>query len=177
MKTLILLLTLTVLVSGKKQMSYPVPPDSPVRLFYIQHSRNTNTYVYDANLKGKSFDTAEPVNVYRIMYAEDGKKAPLTAIQRKLAYGLSAKALGNNKYECNLAALPSKKLMLRLDSHGKPQVTVNCNGQDMVLTKLFIKNANDANPLKTEVQYIDFTGRHPKTGIEIKERFYPENSK
>lgn len=177
MKTLVILLTLTVFVSGKKQMSYPVPPDSPVRLFYIQHSRNTNTYIYDANLKGKSFDTAEPVKVYRIMYAEDGKKAPLTAIQRKLAYGISAKALGNNKFECSLAALPSKKIMLHLDSHGKPRVTVSCNGMEMVLTKLFIKNANDINPLKTEVQYIDFTGKHPKTGAEIKERFYPENAR
>lgn len=174
MKTVSLLFLLSMFVSGSRQVSYPVPPDSAVRLFYIQHSRNTNTYVYDANIKGKFFDPAEPVKVYRILYAEDGQKAPLTAMQRKLAYGITATPLGNNKFECSLAALPSKKLLLYMDSHKRPHIIVTCNGHEMVLTKLFIKNANDSNPLKTEISYIDFAGYNGKTGAELKERFYPE---
>jgi hypothetical protein len=35
------------------------------RLFYIQHSDNHNTYVYDANIKAGIIDSSQPINAYR----------------------------------------------------------------------------------------------------------------
>jgi hypothetical protein len=41
--------------SGYSQ-NYPEPAKTPTRLFYIQHSDNHNTYVYDANIKAGIID-------------------------------------------------------------------------------------------------------------------------
>jgi hypothetical protein len=40
------------------------------RLFYIQHSDNHNTYVYDANIKAGIIDSSQPINAYRIVYTK-----------------------------------------------------------------------------------------------------------
>ncbi len=40
-------------------------------LFYITRSMNTNAVVYEANLVDGKLNTAEPVKVYWIMYAQD----------------------------------------------------------------------------------------------------------
>jgi hypothetical protein len=40
------------------------------RLFYIQHSDNHNTYVYDANIKAGIIDSSQPINTYRIVYTQ-----------------------------------------------------------------------------------------------------------
>lgn len=73
------------------QKLHPVPPKNAASLFYIQHSDNHNTFVYEAVLKGKLLHEEEPVSVYRKMYAKKGKTEPLTAIQRTMAYGVDCK--------------------------------------------------------------------------------------
>jgi hypothetical protein len=45
-------------------------------LFYIQHSDNHNTYVYDANIKAGIIDSSQPINAYRIVYTKNGIKNP-----------------------------------------------------------------------------------------------------
>jgi hypothetical protein len=47
-----------------------------LRLFYIQHSDNHNTYVYDANIKAGIIDSSQPINTYRIVYTQNGIKKP-----------------------------------------------------------------------------------------------------
>jgi hypothetical protein len=51
--------------SGYSQNDYPEPAKTPTRLFYIQHSDNHNTYVYDANIKAGIIDSSQPINAYR----------------------------------------------------------------------------------------------------------------
>jgi hypothetical protein len=51
------------------------------RLFYIQHSDNHNTYVYDANIKAGIIDSSQPINTYRIVYTQNGIK-PLSRLQK-----------------------------------------------------------------------------------------------
>jgi hypothetical protein len=56
--------------SGYSQNDYPEPAKTPTRLFYIQHSDNHNTYVYDANIKAGIIDSSQPINTYRIVYTQ-----------------------------------------------------------------------------------------------------------
>lgn len=174
MKTLLLLFVLWAGVPCMHaQKGYPVPPDTPGRLFYIQHNRNHNTFVYDANLKGKALDADEPIDVYRITYTKGGKKEGLSAIQRRMAYGVTCSKMKNGHYEFCLVSFPGKKLYLKPGTDGKYIVTTTINGKDMVLDRVFLSMKNDS-VLNPELEYAEFCGKCPKTGKEIKEKFYPK---
>lgn len=153
------------------QQGYPVPKTGPAHLFYIQHSNNYNTFVYDANFASqKKLDESEPVKAYRITYTKGGIKEELNPMQRKLAYGIDFKKTGDNAFDCTLAAYPAKKLALKLLADGKPYVTVSVNGKSMVLKKLFLL----LNKTGTGVIHIDFYGKDIATGKDISERFFIE---
>ena len=84
--------------TGSGDLVYPVPPLNSQRLFYLQRTPNVNTIVYDLNLTNDGkLNTVEPVKAYWIRYAENGQKQDLNYIQRKFAYGLTAKELDNGK--------------------------------------------------------------------------------
>jgi len=173
MKKYLPILLLIIALSGfvTPQQEYPVPPAAPGHLFYIQHSNNHNTFVYDANFTSpKKLDDKEPVKVYRITYTKGGIKEELNPMQRKLAYGIDFKKTGTNAFDCTLAAYPAKKLSLKLHADGKPYVTVTVNGKNIVLKKMFLL----VNKTGTSVIHIDFYGKDSATGKEIKERFIIE---
>jgi hypothetical protein len=168
MKMFILFIVALGVQAAAGQEGYPVPPNADGRLFYIQHSNNHNTFVYDANFSGyKKLDANEPVTIYRINYEDGGVKEPLTSIQRKMAYGISFKNKGQNVFEFSLAAYPEKTLLLKLHSNGKPYVSVTVNGKPIVLRKMFLY----CNKLGTKVSHIDFYGTDA-SHKDVKERFF-----
>jgi hypothetical protein len=167
---LLVLISLLQFAFSNPQQEYPVPPAAPGHLFYIQHSNNHNTFVYDANFTSpKKLNETEPVKVYRITYTKGGIKEELNPIQRRLAYGIDFNKTGTNTFDCTLAAYPAKKLALKLHADGKPYVTVTVNGKNIVLKKMFLL----VNKTGTSVIHIDFYGKD-STGKEIKERFIIE---
>lgn len=170
MKKITILFMLFGWLSAQAQKGYPVPPDSATRLFYIQHSNNHNTFVYDANMAGKKLITANPVSVYRLCYTRGkaGLKEELSAIQRKMAYGITVSTADAASCTFTLAAYPEKKIAVRLEKDGRPYVTVNVNGKNIVLKKMFLL----VNKSGTNVTYIDFYGKDAATGKEVVERFY-----
>lgn len=165
---IIALFSLLIVSFSTPEQEYPVPPVGKNHLFYIQHSNNHNTFVYDANFTAtKKLSETEPVKVYRITYTKGGIKEELSPMQRKLAYGIDCKKTAPNTFDCTLAAYPSKKLVLKLHQDGSPYVTVNVNDKNIVLKKMFLL----VNKTGTNVTYIDFYGKDNATGKEIKERF------
>ena len=150
------------------QDGYPVPPDSPLRLFYIQHANNHNTFVYDANFAaGKSLKESDPINVYRINYKKGGIKEELTMMQRKMAYGVEFTKTGCNSFDFSLAAYPSKKMSLKLCNAATPRVCVQINGKNIHLKRMFLF----CNKMGTSVSSINFYGKDLATGKEITENF------
>ncbi|MFP9115989.1 DUF4833 domain-containing protein [Flavobacterium sp. RHBU_3] len=150
------------------QQGYPTPADSQRRLFYIQHSKNHNTFVYDANLaKAGKLNTADPVEVYRITYEEGGAKEELTQVQRKMAYGVTVNSVSASGCEFTLSAYPAQKLVLKLGKEGKPYVTTHINGKTITLKRLYLQMGK----LGTNVLYIDFYGKDAN-GKEVSERLY-----
>lgn len=169
MKKLFLFLFVFTPVLLQAQSGYPTPPAALLRLFYIQHSNNHNTFVYDAKLSGQSkLDVADPIEVFRLTYekSKNGLREELTPVQRKMAYGVELLSVQTGQCEFTLAAYPAKKLLLRIAKDGKPYVMANINGKNIVVRRLYLQ----MGALRTNVQYIDFYGKDAATGKEVSER-------
>lgn len=176
MKNYVLLLALTLMACRiSAQEGYPTPPLSKQNLFYIQRSGNTNTIVYDANVVANNkISTAKPVDIYWIRYTNGGAKEGLTFIQRNLAYGLSLKHLGENKYEFNFVSYSKKKFLMYIDAGGKPCAKLEVNGKQMVIRRIFIAIEESSRwTLAPKVQYVEFFGTDPWNGKNMYEKFYP----
>ncbi|HJV18657.1 MAG TPA: DUF4833 domain-containing protein [Sediminibacterium sp.] len=160
MKFLLLTLFSLFVFGAFSQKDYPVPPETPNQLFYIQHSKNHNTYVYDANMDaGQKLQEKEPVNIYRIIYTEGGIKKGLTNVQRKLAYGLHTQKIADNCYEMNLVSYPGMKFYLRQNQEGKAFVETVVNKQTIILKRLFLKTQEGLSDLRTKLLYVLVYGR------------------
>ncbi|HLD53810.1 MAG TPA: DUF4833 domain-containing protein [Sediminibacterium sp.] len=153
------------------QDNYPVPLLTENRLFYIQHSKNFNTYVYDANfLIPKYLNEKEPVQVYRIVYTEGGIKKPLTTFQRKLAYGIESSKISPNIYKLKLVAYSGFQLVMKIGQDGKAFVETTVNNQTIILTRMFLKmkeGRSDFNPKLEYVLFYGFDNNGNKTSIRV----------
>lgn len=159
---------ISVIFSTFGQDNYPVPPRNENTLFYIQHSNNHNTYMYEAKLIGLNFDINNPVDSYRIVYTEGGKRKSLTEIQKKMAYGLDIKNTGVNLYEMYLAVSKDIKLNLFLSETGKPKVWVNIDNRKIILTRIFVQIKKESKSLKPDVENVIFEGDDFISGSKVK---------
>jgi hypothetical protein len=153
---------------------FPTPPDSPIRLFYIQRSSNANTVIYDANLlANKSLNAKDPVHTYWIRYGEKGQKEELTTIQRTLAYGLYTDAIKAepNTFEGYFLAYRKRKFVVKIDSRGTPMALFPINGKLQILKRVFV--SVDESHMMPSVNYIELFGKDPITGKDVYERFKP----
>lgn len=152
------------------QDGYPIPPKSANRLFYIQHNENKNTFVYDAIFSSKGIlDELNPVDIYRILYAENGEKKPLTSIQKKLAYGLDIQKIDKNVYQLTLVSFPKQKLILKLDADKNPIVQTTINDKLITLNRVFLKQKKGTAGLSVKLEHILFYGKD-KNGKSIHEK-------
>jgi len=159
---------------GKNETdTFPVPAGIPHLLFYIQRTSNINTIVYDLNMAADgTLNIGEPVNAYWVRYAEDGSKKKLNYIQKKFAYGLKAKSIGNNKYELRSVAYDKHPLYLAGTGGGNYQVYTKIKDEMAVLKRIYLK-IEGGTFWVPNVVYVELKGVNPVTGAEIIERFKP----
>lgn len=170
MKYLLLIILLAGWTGSYAQQGYPVPAADEKRLFYIQHSDNHNTFVYNANLKNGAIDTEEPVEVYKIAYTEGGQKVPLNPIQKALAFGIKTTPVSANFYEMELAASKKVKFYLMLDKAGKPKTYTTVNGKKMFVDRIFLKLKEGSSGMGINLDYALFVGKDFSTGQSINEK-------
>jgi len=152
---------------------YPALPDNISRLFYVQRSPNANTIVYELNAgKNGQLDPENPMHVYWLRYAEKGQKEELNYVQRKFAYGLVTKPLGNDKYDIRFVSYKKFPLTLMKANDGKYHIFATVNQKEMVINRIFIKIEGGSFWLPN-VKYVEIKGTDPSTGKEITERFKP----
>jgi len=151
--------------------TFPVPPISPNRLFYLQRTSNKNTIVYDLNLVNGSLDQDDPVHVYWIRYSDQGQRQELSYIQRTFAYGIKSTALANNGgYVMHFVS--NKKYLLYLvksAADNKYRVYTTVNSKTVVLNRIFIK-INGGSFWSPKVEYVEIKGTDPSNGKEITDR-------
>jgi hypothetical protein len=168
-----LCLFLVPVVNVNAQDGYPVPPRTDTRLFYIQHSHNHNTFVYDCNMKDGAIDTDTPLEIYRIVYTEGGVRKPLTAIQRKMAYGMDVHNVDKNSFDLNLAASKKLKFHLILDAAGKPIVFININSRKIILDNMYVSLKEGT--ISPKAEFVVFTGRDFTTLQPVTEKVIPKD--
>ncbi|MBB6002130.1 DUF4833 domain-containing protein [Arcicella rosea] len=153
---------------------FPTPPDTDIRLFYIQRSSNSNTVIYDANLTAdKKLNPKNPVHTYWIKYNEGGRKQELSNIQRTLAYGLYTKEVATEKesYDGHFLAYRKRKFVVKITPQGEPVALFPINGKMQILKKVFVKV--DESGMMPSVVYVELWGKDPATGKEVYEKFKP----
>ena len=148
------------------QVGYPKPTAKDI-LFYIQHNRGKNTFIYQPNYTSNhQLNDKEPIKVSRQLFDQNGEIKPLTGIQRRYAYGVKTEKLGDNHYEITLVSYPSQKLYLKFDTQNKPFVETTIAGKYIRINNLFIYLKEGSTGINIEAEYILFYGTD-KSGKHI----------
>lgn len=170
--------TITLVDSARRraatEMVFPVPPASIERLFYVQRMPNTNTLIYELNIDKKTGkpDADEPVHPYWIRYNDKGQKEELNYIQRKFAYGLVQKSLGDDKFDIRFVSYKKFPLTLMKGADGKYHIFATVARKQMALRYIFIQIEGGSFWLPNIV-YVEMRGTDAATGKELTERFKP----
>ncbi|WP_233883676.1 DUF4833 domain-containing protein [Tenacibaculum piscium] len=153
------------------QENYPVPEKTKNLLFYIQHSNNYNTYLYDINRSEAFVNKEFPIKEYRILYAKDGSKKELTTLQKKLAYGVIIERLAVNLYKFRLVATDALFFYLTIDKAQNGHVYTMVNNRKMYVDKLFLQFEDTAFGKNIKTKYILFYGEDFQTRKKIVEKY------
>ena len=151
----------------------PVPKNIKNLLFYVQRDPNTNTVIYELNLKpdGK-INENEPIKIYWIRYAEKGIRRDLNYFQRKLAYGLNVKKISPGNYEFQFVCYSKLTFRLSQDQSGKYHVYTNLNQNNAIVNRVFAR-INGGSFWVPNVEYVDIFGKEVATGKEVRSRIMP----
>ncbi len=153
--------------------TFPVPGNVPGLLFYIQRDPNTNTIVYEINTDNKgNVRGSEPVHVFWIRYPEGGMRKDLNYFQRKFAYGINSKAIGNGTFELRSVAYSKLPLYLRRDNTNQYHVYAAIDKKECILSRVFIR-IDGGSFWSPNVLYIELKGKDVNTGKTIVQRIKP----
>ncbi len=145
---------------------YPRPPKTEQSLFYIQRNLNTNTIVYDIDLKDGTIKSRHPIDAYWLRYGEEGARQDLSWLQAVLAYGYSSKQIEQG-YQIKLKAYNDRYLQLeQIEGHWKAVMKIN--NIDCYLQNFYVYA--DESGIFPDVKYVDIYGYHPVTGALEVER-------
>lgn len=158
-KTLLIvgLLQLWTIIAIAQDSTYPVPPKPPGHLFYLQHTRNQNTVMYEVNLKDGKPDPEKPVHVYWIRYSERGQVQELNDLQRRLAYGIHSEPMPDGTYMLNIVSSKKFKVHLKPSANGSFSAFTMINQHPAILTRLFI-NIVGGTQLSPKIEYVQISG-------------------
>lgn len=152
---------------------FPVPNNVPGLLFYIQRDPNTNTICYQLNVdKQGKISEKNPVNTFWIRYPEGGMRKELNYLQRKFAYGINSKAIGNATYELRSVAYSKLPLYLRRDTRNEYHVYTSIDRKECILSRVFIR-IDGGTFWSPNVLYIELKGTEIATGKTIIQRIKP----
>jgi hypothetical protein len=154
--------------------TFPIPGrEVPGLLFYIQRDPNTNTIVYELNKDGQGrVSEKNPVNTFWIRYPEGGGRKDLNYLQRKFAYGINSKSIGNGEFELRSVAYSKLPLYLRRDVKNKYHVYADIGSRKCILSRVFIR-IDGGTFWSPNVVYIELKGVEIATGKTITQRIKP----
>jgi hypothetical protein len=141
-------------------------------LFKIERSKNANIVQYDVQLTpdGKLYQK-EPVIVYWIRLAEDGRKTELSFIQKKFSYGIRTKYDPvSNSAIVEIVAARSRAIKV-YEVEGVYRGETRINGQPAFLKRIFVTSIK--NGLFRKTNFIELFGKDLKTGVDCYEKLTP----
>jgi hypothetical protein len=169
MTQLALIIRLLMVFHAQDSVAFPTPTGNANQLFYLQRTQNTNTIVYELNIKNGVLDTACPVHIYWICYAEKSQKEELTGVQRKYAYGLATKYITKDHYELRFLANKKHVIDLMIGPDQKFHVYEQINGKRAILSRVYLE-IHGGSVFSPNIQYVLLNGIDPETGGDVMEK-------
>lgn len=154
--------------------TFPVPRFNNRTQFYVQRTPNTNTIMYELNMKDGVINEDNPVHVYWIRYAEGGKTQELSYIQRKFAYGVKVSKIADEKFKLLFAAYDKIPFYLMKSTAGIFHTYVELDGKMVVLKRLYIRIDPGGTFWAPNVKYVEFKGTEVASGKEVVKRINPK---
>ena len=151
--------------------AYPVPQE-PRQVFYVQRSLNPNTVVYVARMADGRLDADEPVEVYWRRYNNEGEKKELSALERRLAFGVKSEPVPHQpgRFMVRVVSYPDRPALLRLAA-GVPRLEAVVAGEPAGLDHAYLE-VDDSGSLP-RVTRVDLHGHSLATGRPVMESFTP----
>lgn len=140
-------------------------------LFYIERALNANIIRYDAQVETDgTLDQKEPVIVYWVLNAEDGRRESLNYLQKIKAYGIKVKP-NESQGEYLLTIVSFKERPIRVFmNNGIASAETDISGSPALLEKVFIQTTGAFS----RPDFIEFYGKDAATGEERVERVNTE---
>lgn len=141
-------------------------------LFKIERSKNANIVQYDVQMRADGkLDPQKPVVAYWVKLKTDGHTEDLKWIEKKFAYGFTAKYDDKtNTAVMDMAAKINRKIKV-LEVQGEYRAQTTIDGRPAFLEKIFI--SSQGKGLATKVNYMELFGKDVKTGEDRYEKFEP----
>ncbi|RZL69242.1 MAG: DUF4833 domain-containing protein [Pedobacter sp.] len=153
----------SVMAQDPSPITFPVPKDISNQLFYLQRDPNTNTIIYQLNVDKRGKVNADnPVNVFWMRYDDKGEKKELSYIQRKFAYGILTKNMGNGQFELRFTS--HKKLPMYLnksEADKRYHVYATINKKKLQIERIFLRIEGGSFWLPN-VKYVEIKGYDAK---------------
>jgi hypothetical protein len=142
-------------------------------LFIIERSKNANVVHYDAQLtEGRKLNPKKPVIAYWIMLAEDGRREPLSLIERQKAYGFRIKVEKDGQaYRMRLMAYPGREIRVYYNET-RVAAEMRIDGNPALLERIYIAST-EGRSLPT-VKYVELFGRDLNSNEERYEKIVPK---
>lgn len=156
---------------GQPMLTFPVPTGVANQLFYLQRDPNTNTVIYQLNVNSAGrLDEDEPINVFWIRYTEQSQRKDLNFIQRKFAYGLSAKKVATDKYALKFAAYDKVPFyLMKWSADNAFHVFAMVANKQIVLSRVYLR-IEGGTFWVPNVKYIELKGWNAATRQPVVER-------
>lgn len=144
-------------------LTFPTPKPVKNQLFYLQRDPNTNTIICQLNTDEAGLVNAkDPVHVYWIRYGDNGEKKELNYIQKKFAYGIKSKELGEGQFELNFVSYKKFPMLLKKISTDQYGVFVKINNKTIQIDRLFLR-IDGGSFWSPNVEYIQVEGTEMET--------------
>mmetsp|Transcript_16783 Transcript_16783/g.33477 ORF Transcript_16783/g.33477 Transcript_16783/m.33477 type:complete len:162 (-) Transcript_16783:26-511(-) len=143
--------------------------------FVISRSKNSNVVCYCVNrTEDGAIDEANPLNIFWIMYENEGNpREGLNLIERNTAYGASATAVGDGRFEAHVASINDRVVVFFIGEDNDVWATTTINGvENMRLLRVFVNATSNWVGLPT-VNYVEIFGVNPETGEAVYEKKIP----
>ncbi|WP_316810229.1 DUF4833 domain-containing protein [Pedobacter heparinus] len=168
--TMLLLLNQLLYAQQIEARQLPTPKGNNL-LFFLQRNPDANTVVYELNYEHDgTLSPKNPIKGSWIRYEEAQQFKALTHMEKKFAYGVQSKAIGEDEYEIRLVAYKKMPMYLRKsETDQKYHIYIKDEGKNLLLKRVFVR-VKGGSFWFPKVQYIDLITINSATGIEILKR-------
>ncbi|OJV53083.1 MAG: hypothetical protein BGO31_04840 [Bacteroidetes bacterium 43-16] len=154
---------------------FPIPSFTKQTQFYLQRTTDANTIMYDLNFQNGVLNEKEPIKPYWIRYTEKGAKKNLSSIQNHYAFGIKSTKIRDGQFKLRFAGYEKVPLYLKQLSNGTYQTSVQLDGEEMVLQRLYIHIEPGGTFWSPNIGYIEFKGKETASGKLVQKRIHPKS--